>query len=209
MSTEITWLTQEAYDRLEQELEERSGPRRAEITKRIEAAREEGDLKENGGYHAAKEEQGKNEARIRQLKQLLENSQVGAPDAEHDEVAVEHPFEAPADRPAAHGSHDGHATEHDVARHLLELLDVGLRGLPRAGLLGVLVQVVPRAEGTARAREHDRPHARVGLRRCECGIEVGDELLGDGIEPLRTVEREDPHGTAVLREHRRHTDSLR
>ena len=87
MSTDITWLTQEAYDRLEQELDERSGPRRSEITKRIEAAREEGDLKENGGYHAAKEEQGKNEARIRQLKQLLENSRVGAPEAEHDEVA--------------------------------------------------------------------------------------------------------------------------
>ena len=44
----------------------------------IEAAREEGDLKENGGYHAAKEEQGKNEARIRQLRQLLENASVGA-----------------------------------------------------------------------------------------------------------------------------------
>jgi len=87
MSTEITWLTQEAYDRLEQELQERSGPRRTEITKRIEAAREEGDLKENGGYHAAKEEQGKNEARVRQLKQLLENSRIGAPEAEHDEVA--------------------------------------------------------------------------------------------------------------------------
>jgi transcription elongation factor GreA len=87
VSTETTWLTQDAYDRLQGELDERSGPRRAEITKRIEAAREEGDLKENGGYHAAKEEQGKNEARIRQLKQLLENSQIGAPDADHDEVA--------------------------------------------------------------------------------------------------------------------------
>lgn len=87
MSTEITWLTQEAYDRLEQELDERSGPRRAEITKRIEAAREEGDLKENGGYHAAKEEQGKNEARIRVLKHMLENAQVGTPDAHDDEVA--------------------------------------------------------------------------------------------------------------------------
>jgi transcription elongation factor GreA len=87
MSTEITWLTQEAFDRLEQELQERSGPRRAEITKRIEAAREEGDLKENGGYHAAKEEQGKNEARVRQLKQLLENSRIGAPESEDDEVA--------------------------------------------------------------------------------------------------------------------------
>ena len=80
MSTEITWLTQDAHDRLQSELTERSGPRRSEITKRIEAAREE-------GYHAAKEEQGKNEARIRQLKQLLENSRIGAPEAAPDEVA--------------------------------------------------------------------------------------------------------------------------
>ena len=65
--TDVTWLTQEAHDRLVGELAEREGPTRVEITKRIEAAREEGDLKENGGYHAAKEEQGKNEARIRQL----------------------------------------------------------------------------------------------------------------------------------------------
>jgi transcription elongation factor GreA len=50
-------------------------------------ARDEGDLKENGGYHAAREEQGKNEARIRVLKHLLENSKVGVPDAADDEVA--------------------------------------------------------------------------------------------------------------------------
>ena len=43
----------------------------------IESAREEGDLKENGGYHAAKDEQGKQEARIRQLKELLRNAEVG------------------------------------------------------------------------------------------------------------------------------------
>lgn len=85
--TDVTWLTQEGYDRLAEELAERSGPRRTEITKRIELAREEGDLKENGGYHAAKEEQGKNEARIRVLKHLLENAKIGAPDAEHDEVS--------------------------------------------------------------------------------------------------------------------------
>ena len=84
----ITWLTQEAHDRLEQELVDREGPRRHEIKKRIEAAREEGDLKENGGYHAAREEQGKNEARVRQLRQLLEHARIGAPDAEHDEVAA-------------------------------------------------------------------------------------------------------------------------
>ena len=63
----ITWLTQEAYDRLKAELEYMSGVGRHELAARIEAAREEGDLRENGGYHAAKEEQGKQEARIRQL----------------------------------------------------------------------------------------------------------------------------------------------
>ena len=63
----ITWLTQEAHDRLVDELADLEGPKRTEIKNKIEAAREEGDLKENGGYHAAREEQGKNEARIRQL----------------------------------------------------------------------------------------------------------------------------------------------
>jgi transcription elongation factor GreA len=62
-SPQTTWLTQEAYDRLAAELDERQTARRTEITKRIAAAREEGDLRENGGYHAAKDEQGKNEAR--------------------------------------------------------------------------------------------------------------------------------------------------
>ena len=72
-----TWLTQEAYDRLKAELDNASGPLRAEIVAKIEAAREEGDLKENGGYHAAREEQGKLEARIRQLTQLLRDATVG------------------------------------------------------------------------------------------------------------------------------------
>jgi transcription elongation factor GreA len=85
--SDVTYLTQEAHDRLQSELAERTGPLRVEITKRIEAAREEGDLKENGGYHAAKEEQGKNEARVRQLTQLLENAQIGMPEADDDEVA--------------------------------------------------------------------------------------------------------------------------
>jgi transcription elongation factor GreA len=72
--SEITWLTQEAYDRLQEELADCEGPKRNVIKQRIAAARDEGDLKENGGYHAAREEQGKNEARVRQLKHLLENS---------------------------------------------------------------------------------------------------------------------------------------
>ena len=75
----VTWLTQEAYDRLKTEFDYLSGPGRMEIAKKIEAAREEGDLRENGGYHAAKEEQGKREGRILQLQQILENARVGEP----------------------------------------------------------------------------------------------------------------------------------
>jgi transcription elongation factor GreA len=78
MSTSKTWLTQEAYDRLKEELAHISTKGREEIVARIAAAREEGDLKENGGYHAAREEQGKLEARIRQLTAMLENAEVGS-----------------------------------------------------------------------------------------------------------------------------------
>lgn len=77
MAENQTWLTQEAYDRLAGELEELTGAGRRDIAARIEAAREEGDLKENGGYHAAKDEQGKIEARIRDLEELLKNAVVG------------------------------------------------------------------------------------------------------------------------------------
>ena len=81
MSTETgqqtTWLTEEAHERLRATLEQMRGPKREEIVARIEAAREEGDLKENGGYHAAKEEQGKLEARIRQLDALLRTAYSG------------------------------------------------------------------------------------------------------------------------------------
>ena len=72
-----SWLTQDAFDRLSKELAELEGPRRTEIAERIAAARDEGDLKENGGYHAAKEEQGKQEGRIRQLTDLLRKARVG------------------------------------------------------------------------------------------------------------------------------------
>ena len=75
----VTWLTQEAYDRLKAELDHLSGPGRIDIAKKIEAAREEGDLRENGGYHAAKDEQGQIEARIITLQHILENARVGGP----------------------------------------------------------------------------------------------------------------------------------
>jgi transcription elongation factor GreA len=90
MNTASTWLTQESFDRLSAELLDRSGPMRSEITKKIELAREEGDLKENGGYHAAREEQGKNEARVRQLKQMLENAQIGTPPSDTGTIAIGH-----------------------------------------------------------------------------------------------------------------------
>lgn len=74
-----TWLTQEAYDRLRAELEHLQGAGRSEVTERIAAARDEGDLKENGGYHAAREEQAKQEARIRELQAKLRNVRIGTP----------------------------------------------------------------------------------------------------------------------------------
>ena len=75
--TETIWVTQEAYDRLSAELDHLKGDVRADITQKIAAARDEGDLKENGGYHAAREEQGKVEARIRQLEDMLRRAEVG------------------------------------------------------------------------------------------------------------------------------------
>jgi len=79
-----TWLTQEAADRLAAELSHLENVYRPEVVAKIEAARSEGDLKENGGYHAARDEQGKNEARIRQLKQMLESAHIGTPPATAD-----------------------------------------------------------------------------------------------------------------------------
>lgn len=77
---ETVWLTQDAYDKLSAELEHLRGPARQAIVGRISAARDEGDLKENGGYHAAKDEQGKLELRIRQLEDMLRRAEVGAAD---------------------------------------------------------------------------------------------------------------------------------
>jgi transcription elongation factor GreA len=71
------WLTQEAYNKLQAELDNLRGPVRQEIIERISSARDEGDLKENGAYHAAKDEQGKVEARIRQLEEMLRRAEVG------------------------------------------------------------------------------------------------------------------------------------
>ena len=85
-----TWLTQDAFDRLKGEYEVLTTEGRVNIAKKIGAAREEGDLKENGGYHAAKEEQGKMEARIKQLRHILETAQVGQPPAADGTAQIGH-----------------------------------------------------------------------------------------------------------------------
>jgi transcription elongation factor GreA len=76
-----TFLSQEAYDRLTAELEDLKTNGRPAISGEIEVARAHGDLRENAEYHAAKEEQGRMEARIRQLEGLLRDAVIGTPPA--------------------------------------------------------------------------------------------------------------------------------
>jgi transcription elongation factor GreA len=74
-----TWLSKEAFDRLQGELETLRTEGRDKMSADIEEARSHGDLRENAEYHAAKDEQGKMEARIRQLEQLLRDARIGEP----------------------------------------------------------------------------------------------------------------------------------
>jgi len=74
--TDSTKLSQEAFDRLKNEHDDLTTRGRIEIAKKIEAARELGDLSENGDYHAAKEEQGKMEGRIVHLAKLIGNAEI-------------------------------------------------------------------------------------------------------------------------------------
>ncbi len=67
------------YEKLEKELKERRDVRRPAIVQAISEAREHGDLKENAEYHAAKEEQGLNEARIRELESVTSRAEVVDP----------------------------------------------------------------------------------------------------------------------------------
>ncbi len=74
--TQVVWLTQESYDKLKAELDQLIAHRPI-IAAEINDRREEGDLRENGGYHAAREQQGQEEARIRQFQELLNTAKVG------------------------------------------------------------------------------------------------------------------------------------
>jgi transcription elongation factor GreA len=83
-----TQLSRDAYDRLQAELDDLTTRGRVDIATAIERARELGDLSENGDYHAAKDEQGKMEARIRQLQAMLKNAEIVGAGATSGAVAA-------------------------------------------------------------------------------------------------------------------------
>jgi transcription elongation factor GreA len=87
MADEIHRITKETLEKLEAEYLYMTTVGRTEIARTIEAARLLGDLSENGDYHAAKDEQGKMEGRIRQLTQILRESKVGTPPTADSGVA--------------------------------------------------------------------------------------------------------------------------
>ena len=74
--SDVQHLSPEAHRRLQEELHDLTTRGRVEVAQRIEAARALGDLSENGDYHAAKDDQGKMEARIRHIEAMLKNAQI-------------------------------------------------------------------------------------------------------------------------------------
>ncbi len=82
-------LSREAFERLKSEYDDLTTRGRIEIAHKIEAARELGDLSENGDYHAAKEEQGKMEGRIAHLAKLIENAEIVELSVSGDDLAVQ------------------------------------------------------------------------------------------------------------------------
>ena len=82
-------LSREAFDRLKAEHDDLTTRGRIEIAKKIETARELGDLSENGDYHAAKEEQGKMEGRIIHLANIIENAEIVEISVDGDDLAVQ------------------------------------------------------------------------------------------------------------------------
>jgi transcription elongation factor GreA len=83
-----THLSRDAYDRLQAELEDLTTRGRVDIATTIETARELGDLKENADYHAARDDQGRMEARIRQLQSLIDNAVIVDGTESSDTVAT-------------------------------------------------------------------------------------------------------------------------
>jgi len=72
-------LSKSTFDRIKAEFDDLTTRGRIDVANKIERARELGDLKENGDYHAAKDEQGHMEGRIRQIESILEDAEVVSP----------------------------------------------------------------------------------------------------------------------------------
>lgn len=85
---DVTELSRDAYERLKSEYDDLTGRGRIEIARKIEVARELGDLSENGDYQAAKEEQGRIEGRIGRLSSILRNHRIIDPAASDGRVSV-------------------------------------------------------------------------------------------------------------------------
>jgi transcription elongation factor GreA len=111
-------LSQAAYDRLKAEHDELTTVGRIDIARKIESARELGDLKENGDYHAAKDQQGQMEARIRQLAVMIENAEIVAGtdgDVVEPGAVVELRYEGDDDSEKFYfGSVEEQGIEHDI-----------------------------------------------------------------------------------------------
>lgn len=84
-----TKLSRDAFDRLNAELHKLTTEGRIKVANAIEAARALGDLKENGDYHAAKDEQGKMESRIRQIQEMLSDCEIVEGDAPASDTVIE------------------------------------------------------------------------------------------------------------------------
>jgi transcription elongation factor GreA len=111
-----TWLSQEAFDRLKDELDTLKIEGRTQISAEIEEARAHGDLRENAEYHAAKDEQGKMEARIRQLEALLRDAHIGEPpDADEVRPGLVVVLDVEGDEETyLLGSREDHHDDHDI-----------------------------------------------------------------------------------------------
>ncbi len=86
MSVDLHRITRETLEKIKHEFEHLTTVGRAEIARVIEAARMLGDLSENGDYHAAKDDQGKMEARIRHLDSIIRNHEIVEKDHAANEV---------------------------------------------------------------------------------------------------------------------------
>ncbi len=84
-----TKLSRDAFDRLNAELHKLTTEGRIKVANAIEAARALGDLKENGDYHAAKDEQGKMESRIRQIQEMLSDCEIVEGDTPASDTVIE------------------------------------------------------------------------------------------------------------------------